>query len=85
MKRSIIFWFCLMTSIGLVVGGFFVPPMAVIDGSVLTAAGILFGYATIDMIPQIVKEAKIAKITTGNTSIEVHGKDKDEKKIKQWD
>lgn len=81
MKRSIIFWFCLITAIGLFVGGFFVPPMAVIDGSLLTAGGILFGFATVDMIPQIVKEAKVAKITTGNTSIEVHGKEKDDKNL----
>ena len=34
-------------SVGLIVGGFFVPPMGVIDGSVLTAIGeiLLFPYA----------------------------------------
>ena len=78
MKHSIVFWVCLITAVGLFVGGFFVPPMAVIDGSLLTAGGILFGFATVGMIPSIIKEAKVAKITTGSTTIEVHGKDKDE-------
>lgn len=80
MKHSIVFWVCLITAIGLFVGGFFVPPMAVIDGSLLTAGSILFGFATIGMIPYIIKEAAVAKVTTGNTTIEVHGKEKKEEK-----
>lgn len=38
---NIIFWVAFIISIGLIVGGFLVPPMGVIDGSVLTATGIL--------------------------------------------
>ena len=42
-KKTIPFWICLIVSIGLIVAGFCVPPMGIIDGSVLTAVGILFG------------------------------------------
>lgn len=42
-KRDIIVWIaaCIafLTGIGLCIGGFFVPPMGVISGSVLTALG----------------------------------------------
>jgi len=76
MKYMIIFWICLIAAIGLFVGGFFVPPKGVIDGSVVTAAGILFGFATVGQLPHIIEVAKVAKITTGSTTIEVHGKDK---------
>ena len=46
---------CFFVSVGLIVGGFFVPPMGVIDGSVLTAVGelllfptLLYGYRAIE-------------------------------------
>ena len=31
------FWTCLIISIGLIIGSFFVPPLGVIDGSVLAS------------------------------------------------
>ena len=45
-----IFYVCLTISIILIVGGFFCPPLGVIDGSVLTAAGILLGFATLGIV-----------------------------------
>ena len=77
MKHSLIFWICLIAAIGLFVGGFFVPPKGVIDGSVVTAAGILFGFATVGQIPHIIETSKMVKVTTGSTTIEAHGKDKE--------
>lgn len=66
------FWICLLTSICLVVGGFFVPPLGIIDGSVLQAVGELLGFASIGMIPSYIKEGKSAKITTkGGTTVEL--------------
>ena len=34
-------------SVALIVGGFFVPPLGVIDGSVLTAVGEIFAFAAL--------------------------------------
>lgn len=76
LRNRIEFWLCLATTIGLFVGGFFVPPMGVIDGSVLSAAGILFGFATLAQVPVIIGSAKTAKITHGDTTIEVSRKQK---------
>ena len=70
--KNIIFWVCLLVSVGLFVGGFLVPPMGVIDGSVLTAVGILFGFATLGMIPTIIETAEHAKITKGDMTIELN-------------
>lgn len=41
--RNPAFWVCLAMTIALLLGGFFTQPRAKIDGSVLTACGILFG------------------------------------------
>lgn len=76
-RNRIEFWVCLVTSIGLFVGGFFVPPMGIIDGSVLTAVGMLFGFAVLAQLPHIIGMSKTAKITHGDTTIEVTRKLKD--------
>ena len=74
MKKQVGFWITLSISIILIVTGFFVPPMGIIDGSVITAVGELLGFGALSMIPEIIKSAKSAKVTTmGGTTIEVHG------------
>ena len=78
MKKSLAFWICLTVSIALFVGGFFVPPTGVIDGSVITSVGILFGFATLGQLPVIIETAGHAKITQGNMTIEVGKKAKGE-------
>mgnify|MGYP006372790193 FL=1 len=70
-KKTIPFWICLIVTIGLLIGGFFTPPMGVIDGSVLTAAGLLFAFGTLAQIPIIIEVAGYAKISRGDTTIEI--------------
>ena len=41
---DVVFWIAFIISIGLIVVGFFVPPVGVIDGSVLTGTGILSAF-----------------------------------------
>ena len=64
-----------MVSIGLLVGGFFTPPMGVIDGSVLTAVGLLFAFGALGQVPVIIEVAGYAKISSGNTTIEISKED----------
>lgn len=65
-------------SIGLYIGGFFCPPMGVIDGSVLKATGILFGFASLAVVAQAIHNGKIITFSKGDTEIEV-GDDDDKK------
>lgn len=75
--EKITFSLCLMVSIGLIVGGFLVPPTGIIDGSVLKAVGLLVLFAVIDMIPKILAAEKNIKISKGDISIDVNdGNDK---------
>ena len=69
-KKTIPFWICLLVSIGLIVAGFCVPPTGIIDGSVLTAVGILFGFASLAQIPIIIEVAGYVKMTKGDMTIE---------------
>lgn len=78
MRNRFEFWLCLVTSISLMVGGFFVPPTGVIDGSVLQAVGLLLGFATLAQLPVVLSSAKSAKITHGDTTIEVQNRKKEQ-------
>ena len=63
-----------ITSISLMVGGFFVPPPGVLDVSVLPAAGLLLAFRVIRQIPEIINsihEGKRLRITKGDFSAEV--------------
>lgn len=62
----------------LIVAGFFCPPIGQIDGSVLTAVGLLILFATIEKIPEAVKAGKSIKVQKGDFSAEVSSETKDE-------
>lgn len=64
----------LLLSILLIVGGFVCPPMGVIDGSVLTAVGMLLAFAILAQVPTLIEAAKGGKtirLQKGDFSAEV--------------
>lgn len=64
----------LALSILLIVGGFICPPMGVIDGSVLTAVGLLLAFASLAQLPLLIEAAKGGKrirLQKGDFSAEV--------------
>lgn len=68
------FYVTLVVSICLIVGGFFVPPLGVIDGSVITSVGLLLMFAVLAQVPMILKsvqEGKHIKLQKGDFSAEV--------------
>ena len=74
-----VFYINLVTSILLIVGGFISPPIGIIDGSVLTAVGLLFMFALLAQIPRIIEEArngKSIKVKKGDFSAEVSSSEK---------
>ena len=64
----------LVVSILLIVGGFFCPPMGSIDGSVLTAVGLLILFSFIEKLPEAIAAGRSVKIQKGDTSLEVSSK-----------
>lgn len=78
--RNPAFWVCLSLSIGLIVAGFCVPPHGEIDGSVLTACGILFGFATLEVVHIAIRKGVDAKVKHGSTEVtlgDLNNKDND--------
>lgn len=74
-----IFYVCLTMAVLLFVGGFFCPPIGVIDGSVLTAAGILLGFAALGVAGQNLANGKDVIFHHGQTEITI-GEDNDDEK-----
>lgn len=66
-----IFYVCLAISITLFIGGFFCPPMGQIDGSVLTAGGILFGFAALAVVGQNLANGKEVAFKKGDVEVTV--------------
>lgn len=66
-----VFLICLFVAVGLIVTSFFIPPLAVVDGSVLAAVGELFAFAALAQIVRAVEKGKTASITRGNTSLTI--------------
>lgn len=73
-----VFYITFALSVALIVGGFFCPPIGQIDGSVLTAVGLLILFATIEKIPEAVKAGKSIKVQKGDFSAEVSSETRQE-------
>lgn len=66
-------------SVALLVGGFLCPPMGVIDGSVLAAAGILFAFAALWVTAHaVIEKGASAEIKRGDTEIKIETENDDE-------
>lgn len=78
MKSSVLFTITTLLAIALFVGGFFVPPMGVIDGSVLKAGGILLGFGSVAQVPELARRGTDVTIQHGQTSLSVNNPDKED-------
>lgn len=76
MLHKIVFYVSLITSVALLVAGFLVPPLGVIDPSVLTAVGELIGFVTVAQVPYVIEKGRNATIKHGNTEISITKKQK---------
>ena len=67
----ITFAVCIFVSVGLIIAGFFVPPMGVIDGSVLTAIGELLLFPTLLYAYRAIELGLSVMFQKGDTSVEI--------------
>ena len=72
------FYLTLAISLLLIIGGFLLPPIGIIDGSVLTAVGELLMFGVLAQVPALIsaaKNGKSVKISKGDFSAEVTSTD----------
>lgn len=75
---KVVFWVCLLVSLVLIVLGFVVPPLGLIDPSVLTAVGEVFAFATLGVVADAIKEGYNARVSKGDVSVEIGVNNKEE-------
>ena len=75
------FVICFFVSVGLMIGGFFVPPTGVIDGSVLTATGELLLFPTLLYAFRALELGYKVKFQKGETTIELHKQENEKHEI----
>ena len=64
-----------LVAITLIIAGFLVPPLGIIDGSVLTAVGEIVFLVTIFFVWDCVTKGKIAKIKKGDLEASISDND----------
>lgn len=73
--KSVSFWICLVISILLIITGFLIPPKGIIDGSVLTAVGELWAFATLALVYHSISMGIDARIKYGKTEVTIGNQD----------
>lgn len=77
LANNLYFWVFGGIALVLIIASWFVPPMAVIDGSVLAATGEIFGFTALGAVVHAIDTGKTATIQHGNTTVTVKDVDGD--------
>ena len=78
LQNNLYFWFFGGISVLLIGISFFIPPLAVIDGSVLAATGEMFGFAALGAVIHAMDKGKTASVSHGQTTITIGDGDLDD-------
>ena len=78
LQNNLYFWVLSSIAVILIVASWFVPPMAIIDGSVLAATGEIFGFTALGAVIHAMDTGKTATIQHGNTTVTVKDIDGEE-------
>lgn len=70
-----VFWISLVISAVLIIASFLVPPMGIIDASVLAAVGEIFAFPTLYAAYQCIRSGQKVSLIHGNTTIQINDKD----------
>lgn len=70
-STTIALWVCLTVTIGLFITSAVVPPRGVIDPSMFKAGGYLFGFSTLFVVREAIREGLGVKLTHGDTTVQV--------------
>lgn len=72
------FWICLTFAIIFGIAGFLVPPMGVIDGSVLMFIGVLFLFATLGTVIVSIEKGSDVTVKKGDFEVTVNNDDNEQ-------
>lgn len=74
-STTVILLICIIVTVALFVVAFITPPPGEIHQSILRAATILFAFASLAVLREAIREGYAAKLTHGNTTLEIKDAD----------
>ena len=77
LRDNLYFWFFGGISVLLIVLSFFIPPLAIVDSSVLAATGELFGFAALGAVVHSIDKGKTASVSHGQTTLTIGEKEEE--------
>lgn len=75
LSTTIGLWVCTISTIGLLVASWCVPPLGAIDPSALKGGSLIFAFAGLWELREAIREGLGFKLTHGETTIEVKDQD----------
>ena len=81
LANNLYFWVFGGVSMLLIVVSFFIPPMAVVDGSIIACVGELFGFAALGAVIHAIDKGKTASVSHGSTTVTIGDKEVEEENI----
>ena len=75
LRDNLYFWFFGGISVLLILISFFIPPLAIVDSSVLAATGELFGFAALGAVVHSIDKGKTASVSHGETTLTIGEKE----------
>lgn len=77
LRDNLYFWFFGGISVLLIVLSFFIPPLAIVDSSVLAATGELFAFAALGAVVHSIDKGKTASVSHGQTTLTIGEKEEE--------
>ena len=81
LRDNVFFWTFALAGLILIVASFLLPPMGVVDNSVLAAVGELDGVIAIGTVIKAIDKGSSASITHNNTSLTINNDKKGEEEV----
>ena len=72
LKDNVFFWTFALAGLFLIIASFILPPMGVVDNSVLAAVGELDGVIALGAVVKAIDKGSSASITHNNTSLTIN-------------
>ena len=78
MQSNAFFWFFSIIGVILIVTAFLLPPLSVIDNSVLIAVGEINGFAALGAVIKAIDRGSSASIKHNNTELTINNNDEED-------
>lgn len=77
LKNNLFFWLFSGIGVMLIITGFVLPPLGVIDNSVLVAVGEIDGFIALGCVLKAIDNGTDVSVSHNNTSVTITNKDED--------